>query len=161
MLYEVITLIFLGYGSFAQSNNATLKGVLKDSKGIPIDMVNIVLKEYPTLGTTSNAKGEFLLRIPAQKKLTVVFSALGYKTFQDSIYAGAEETIIKNIEMPEQNLELAEIIVKEQRRSGGNLTSIDPKVINVIPNASGALETMLKTFRITSYNVCYTKLLRG
>ncbi|HPF50979.1 MAG TPA: carboxypeptidase-like regulatory domain-containing protein [Draconibacterium sp.] len=151
-LYILLLLIFLGYGSFAQSNNATLKGVLKDSKGIPIDMVNIVLKEYPTLGTTSNAKGEFLLRIPAQKKLTVVFSALGYKTFQDSIYAGTEETIIKNIEMPEQNLELAEIIVREQRRSGGNLTSIDPKVINVIPNASGALETMLKTLPGVSSN---------
>lgn len=151
-LYLLLILLFLVFGSWAQSNNATLKGVLKDTKGVPIDMVNIVLKEYPTLGTTSNAKGEFLLRIPAQKKLTVVFSALGYKTFQDTVFAASEETVIKNIEMPEQNLELAEIIVKEQRRSGGNLTSIDPKVINVIPNASGALETMLKTLPGVSSN---------
>ncbi len=151
-LYLLLIFICLVSGTFAQSNNATLKGVLKDTKGVPIDMVNIVLKEYPTLGTTSNAKGEFLLRIPAHKQLTVVFSALGYKTFQDSILAKPEETVIKNIEMPEQNLELAEIIVREQRRSGGNLTSIDPKVINIIPNASGALETMLKTLPGVSSN---------
>lgn len=151
-LYLLLIFICLVSGTFAQSNNATLKGVLKDTKGVPIDMVNIVLKEYPTLGTTSNAKGEFLLRIPAHKQLTVVFSAMGYKTFQDSILAKPEETVIKNIEMPEQNLELAEIIVREQRRSGGNLTSIDPKVINIIPNASGALETMLKTLPGVSSN---------
>jgi len=151
-LYLLLFSFLLGSTAFAQSNNATLKGTLKDTKGIPLDMVNVVLKEYPTLGTTTNAKGEFLLRIPANKQLTVVFSSLGYKSFQDTVYADVEETVIKHIEMPEQNLELAEIIVREQRRSGGHLTSIDPKVIDVIPNASGALETMLKTFPGVSSN---------
>ncbi len=150
--YTLILLLLIATPGFAQSNNATLKGTLNDNKGVPLDMVNVVLKEYPTLGTTTNARGEFLLRIPAKKKLTVVFSALGYKTFQDSVFAQPEETIIKNIEMPEQNVELAEIIVKEQRRNGRNLTSIDPKVINAIPNASGALETMLKTLPGVSSN---------
>jgi len=151
-LFLLLILILLVSGSFAQSNNATLKGILTDTKGVPIDMVNVVLKEYPTLGTTTNAKGEFLLRIPSKKNLTVVFSALGYKTFQDSVFAQPEETIIKKIEMPEQNLELAEVIVKEQRRNGSNLTSLDPKVISIIPNASGALETMLKTLPGVSSN---------
>ena len=151
-VYTFFFLLLTAFGSFAQTNNATLKGTLKDTKGVPLDMVNIVLKEYPTLGTTTNAKGEFLLRIPARKKLTIVFSSLGYKTFQDSVFAEPEETVIKNIEMPEQNLELAEVIVKEQRRNGGNLTSLDPRIINVIPNASGALETMLKTLPGVSSN---------
>lgn len=150
--YILFLLISISLTSLAQSNSATLKGVLKDTKGVPIDMVNIVLKEYPTLGTTSNAKGEFLLRIPAQKKLTVVFSSLGYKTFQDSLFARPEETIIKHIEMPEQNLELAEIIVKEQRRNGGNLTRLDSKIVEAIPSAAGAIETMLKTLPGVSSN---------
>ena len=151
-LYTLFILFLLVQLSFGQSNNATLKGVLKDTKGVPLDMVNVVLKEYPTLGTTTNARGEFLLRIPAQKQLTVVFSSLGYKTFEDSVFAKPEETVIKNIVMPEQNLELAEIIVREQRRSGGSLTSLDPKIISAIPNASGAIETMLKTLPGVSSN---------
>jgi len=151
-LYTLFILLLVVQIGFGQSNNATLKGVLKDTKGVPLDMVNVVLKEYPTLGTTTNARGEFLLRIPARKQLTVVFSLLGYKTFQDSVYAQAEETVIKNIEMPEQNLELAEIIVREQRRSGGSLTSLDPKILSAIPNASGAIETMLKTLPGVSSN---------
>lgn len=150
--YSSFILILLVLVSLGQSNNATLKGVLKDTKGVPLDMVNVVLMEYPTLGTTTNAKGEFLLRIPARKQLTIVFSSLGYKTFKDSVFAQPEETVIKNIEMPEQNLELAEIIVREQRRSGGSLTSLDPKIVSAIPNSSGAIETMLKTLPGVSSN---------
>jgi len=137
---------------FGQSNNATLKGILKDTKGIPLDMVTVVLKEYPTLGTTTNAKGEFLLRVPAKKPITVIFSSIGYKTFSDSVYAQPDETVIKEIVMPAQNLELAEIIVNEQRRNAGNIISLDPKIIDIIPNASGSLETMLKTFPGVSSN---------
>ncbi len=151
-LYSILCLLLVAFTALGQSNNATLKGTLKDTKGVPLDMVNIVIKEYPTLGTTTTARGEFLLRIPARKHLTIVFSSLGYQTFQDSVYAKPEETVIKEIVMPEQNLELAEIVVKEQRRNGGNLTSIDPRVINIIPNASGALETMLKTLPGVSSN---------
>ncbi|WP_163323618.1 TonB-dependent receptor [Draconibacterium mangrovi] len=136
----------------AQSNNATLKGVITDQDGVPIDMVNVVLKEYPTLGTTTNADGEFLLRIPARKQLTIIFSSLGYQTFQDSVYANREETIIKQITMPEANLELAEIIVKEQRRNGGSIVSLDPKIINSISSASGGIEAGLKTLPGVSSN---------
>ncbi len=152
LLFSILFALCVTTVAIGQSNNATLKGTLKDTKGVPLDMVNVVLKEYPTLGTTTNGRGEFLLRIPARKSLTVVFSALGYQTFQDSVFAKSEETIIKEIVMPEQNLELAEIVVREQRRSGGNLTSLDPKIISAIPNASGALETMLKTLPGVSSN---------
>ena len=138
--------------AIAQSNNATLKGVINDQDGVPIDMVNVVLKEYPTLGTTTNANGEFLLRIPARKQLTIIFSSLGYQTFQDSVYANREETVIKQITMPEINLELAEIIVKEQRRNGGSIVSLDPKIINSISSASGGIEAGLKTLPGVSSN---------
>ena len=129
--FTVFILFFVANAvAFAQSNNATLRGKITDTENLPLDMVTIVLKEYPTLGTTTNAKGEFLLRIPAKKQLTILFSSIGYKTFSDDVFAQANETIIKNIVMPAQNLELAEIVVKEQRRSNGNLISLDPKILN-------------------------------
>ncbi|MCY1723111.1 TonB-dependent receptor [Prolixibacteraceae bacterium Z1-6] len=137
---------------WGQSNNATLKGVLEDSKGIPLDMVTVVLKEFPTLGTTTNAKGEFLLRIPANKQLTVIFSSIGYVTFSDSVYAKTSETIIKRITMPAQNLELAEIVVREQRRNGSSIVSLDPKIVNSMTSASGSIEASLKTLPGVSSN---------
>jgi len=144
MLYVVLC--------FSQSKNATLKGTIKNTRGIPVDMVNVVLKEYPMLGTTTNARGEFLLRVPARKHLTVIFSSIGYKTFQDSVWAQPEEIHIKNIALPAQNQKLAEIIVKEQRQNGVSFTSLDPKIISAIPNASGSMETMLKTLPGVSSN---------
>ena len=73
----------------AQSNNATLKGVITSTEGIPLDMVNVGLKDYP-IGTSSNRKGEYLLRIPAQKNVVVIYSSIGYKPMADTILAGIE-----------------------------------------------------------------------
>jgi len=148
----VLLLITLCLGVFGQSNNATLKGIIKDTEGLPLDMVNIALRNFPSVGTSSNRKGEFLLRIPANKQVVIVYSSLGYQAFQDTVFAKSEENIFKEIIMPGTDLELAEVIITEQRRNGGNITSINPKVVNVMPNASGAFETILKTLPGVSSN---------
>ncbi len=137
---------------YGQSNNATLKGVIKTPDGAPLDMVNIGLKDYP-IGTSSNRKGEFLLRIPAEKNIIVIFSSVGYKTVTDTIHASAEQNIFLDITMPVTNQQLAEVLVTQQRRNGGNAARIDPKFIDVLPNASsGAVEALIKTLPGVSTN---------
>ncbi len=149
LLYFCISLSNL---ALAQSNNATLKGIVKDNKGNPLDMVNIGLKDYP-IGTSSNREGEFLLRIPANKSLVIIFSSLGYATVIDTILAKPEESVFRNIIMPATDLQLAEVVVSEQRRSGGNITRIDPKYISVLPDAAtGAVEALIKTLPGVSTN---------
>ncbi len=129
-----------------------MKGVIKDKEGNPLDMVNIGLKDYP-IGTSSNRDGEFLLRIPANKSLVVIFSSLGYATVADTITAKSEENVLRNIVMPATNLQLAEVVVSEQRRRGGNITRIDPKYINILPDAAtGAVEALIKTLPGVSTN---------
>ncbi len=135
-----------------QSNNATLKGTIKDEAGMPLDMVNIALKDYP-IGTSSNRKGEFLLRIPARKEIIVVYSSIGYMPVYDTIVARVEESINREISMKVFNEQLAEVIVKEQRRNLGNATRIDPKFMSIIPGAStGAVEALIKTLPGVSTN---------
>ncbi|RIH63215.1 TonB-dependent receptor [Mariniphaga sediminis] len=147
-----ILLIVAGIPAFSQSNNATLRGVVRDQNGQPLDMVNIGLKDYP-LGTSSNREGKFLLRIPAEKKLLIVFSSLGYKTFTDTLRAKAEENIILEVNMPATDLKLAEVIVTEQRRNGGNVTRIDPRFMEVMPDAAtGGVEALIKTLPGVSTN---------
>lgn len=136
---------------FGQRNNATLKGVIKDSNGIRLDMVNIALKEFP-LGTSSNRKGEFILRIPAKKNIIIVYSSLGYASVLDTIFAGDEEDIFRNITLQTTDLQLGEVIVSKQRLGDG-ITRIDSKMVDVIPNAgSGAVESLLKTLPGVSSN---------
>ena len=140
------------FNLFGQSNNATLKGIVKDQDGNPLDMVNIALKDFP-IGTSSNRKGEFLLRIPARKQIIVVFSSLGYHPDFDTITAESEETIRKEITLKVTNLQLAEVMVTEQRRSGGNVTRLDPRLMNALPDAAtGAVEALIKTLPGVSTN---------
>ncbi|MBN1986563.1 MAG: carboxypeptidase-like regulatory domain-containing protein, partial [Prolixibacteraceae bacterium] len=151
----LILLFFIGalhINAMGQSNNATLKGTVKDETGTPLDMVNIALKDYP-IGTSSNRKGEFLLRIPAEKEIVVVYSSIGYMPVLDTIIAEVEENIFREISMKVLNQQLAEVIVQEQRRNGGNVTRIDPKFIDILPDAStGAVEALIKTLPGVSTN---------
>ncbi|HKJ79644.1 MAG TPA: carboxypeptidase-like regulatory domain-containing protein, partial [Prolixibacteraceae bacterium] len=150
LLLPLFLLIVHGFSS-GQSNNATLKGVITDQDGMPLDMVNIGLKDFP-IGTSSNRDGQFLLRIPAKKTTVVIFRSLGYKTVIDTIFAEPEEAVFRNISMPATDLELAEVVVSEQRRSG-NVTRIDPKFIDVLPDAAtGAVEALIKTLPGVSSN---------
>jgi len=136
----------------AQSNNATLKGIVTDQNGKPLDMVNIALKDY-ALGTSSKRDGAFLLRIPAQKSVVVIFSSLGYTLVTDTIFAKAEENITLKITMQESDLKLAEIVVSQNRREGGNITRIDPKMLDAIVGSSaGAVESLIKTLPGVSSN---------
>ncbi|SHE74034.1 TonB-dependent Receptor Plug Domain [Mariniphaga anaerophila] len=150
LIFAFLIVAFLH--GFSQSNNATLRGVVRDKSGQPLDMVNVALKDYP-LGTSSNREGKFLLRIPAEKKIVVVFSSLGYATFADTLNAKPEESISLEIELPATDLELAEIVVTEQRRIGGNVTRIDPRFMEVIPDAAtGGVEALIKTLPGVSTN---------
>ena len=138
--------------SLGQTNNATLKGIIVSDKGEPLDMVNVSLKDY-VLGTTSKRDGTFLLRIPSQKNIVVVFSSMGYKTAFDTIKATPNEQITLKITMVESNLNLAEIMVTQSRREGGNVMRIDPKMLDVVSgSATGAVETLVKTLPGVSSN---------
>jgi hypothetical protein len=115
-------------------------------------MVNVALKDY-ALGTTTGSNGTFLLRIPAQKNIVVVFSSLGYSTVMDTIFAKSEENISLKIVLPVLNKELGEVIISKRRREGGNVTRIDPKMADQIMGSStGAVESLIKTLPGVSSN---------
>jgi hypothetical protein len=151
-LFIFLLLLALNMFVAAQSNNATLKGIITDQNGKPLDMVNIALKDY-ALGTSSKRDGTFILRVPAQKNIVVVFSSLGYSTVTDSIFATDEENISLKITMQESNLKLAEVTISQNRREGGNVTRIDPKMLDQIAGSStGAVESLIKTLPGVSSN---------
>ncbi|MEE4286382.1 MAG: carboxypeptidase-like regulatory domain-containing protein, partial [Mariniphaga sp.] len=151
-LYILTFLLVTVFSGFSQSNNATLRGVVRDQNGQPLDMVNIGLKDYP-LGTSSNREGRFLLRIPAEREIVVVFSSLGYASFIDTLNAIAEENIVREIVLPATDLKLAEVVVTEQRRNSGNVTRLDPRFMEVMPDAAtGGVEALIKTLPGVSTN---------
>jgi len=137
---------------YAQSSNATIRGTVIDQNGEPIDMVNIGLKDYP-LGTSSNREGRFLLRVPAKREIILIFSALGYLTVTDTLLVNANEPALIEIVMPATDLQLSEITIIEHQRANGSVVRIDPKFLNVLPDAAtGGVEALLKTLPGVSTN---------
>ncbi len=145
-------LVIAGFSLYGQSSNATLRGIIKDQDGHPLDMVNIGLKNYP-LGTSSNREGNYLLRIPAEEEVIIVFKSLGYATVTDTVNAAPEERVFRNITLNATDLQLAEVVITEKRRNGANVTHIDPKFTEIMPEAAtGGVEALIKTLPGVSTN---------
>lgn len=136
----------------AQSNNATVFGRVTNNNGEVIDLVNVSLKGFP-IGTATNKKGEYLLRIPARRQVTLVFSIVGYETVQRELKAGEEQRLELNISLQESTEQLDEVKVTRHRRTQGNMTRIDPSFTNNLPHAtSNGVEALIKTLPGVSSN---------
>ena len=75
---------FLFLGVFSLSK-AQVKGVVKDSNGLPLSFVSIYLDKTVN-GTTSNENGVYELPVKSIGKYTIIYQTLGYKTVKKNIY---------------------------------------------------------------------------
>jgi hypothetical protein len=147
-----ILVFFVNHSLYSQSNNATLRGIIRDQDGKPVDLVNIGLQNY-SIGTSSNREGKFLLRIPAEKEIIIIFRSVGYETTADTVNAGPEDNIWREITMLTADIRLSEVTVTETQKNSGNVRRIDPKFLNILPDAAaGGVETLLKTLPGVSSN---------
>lgn len=139
-------------GLLAQRNNATLFGKVTDETGKPIEIANISIKNS-TIGTVSNRQGEYLLRIPAEKPVVIVFSIVGYQPVERNITAEEEQRYELNVVLTETNQEIGEVQVTEHRRNKTNMDRIDSKYLSSITDAgTGGVEALIKTLPGVSTN---------
>jgi len=151
LLFQLI-LILSASSLMAQSNNATLFGKITDEAGKPIEMANISIKNS-SIGTVSNRKGEFLLRIPAKKPVVIVFSIIGYQWVEKNITAGDEQRFELNVSLVKKDQQIGEVQITDQRRNKTNMDLIDPKYITSIVDAgTGGVEALIKTLPGVSTN---------
>lgn len=139
--------------AWSQKSNATLIGKVTDAKGNVLEMVNVALKNYP-IGTTTLKNGEYLLRIPSGRPVTVVFSSIGYELHEEIVEAEAEAMIQLSVKLITKDEELGEVVVGTQRQTSGNMSRIDPRAVAGLPDVGmGSVEGVLKTFAgVTSSN---------
>jgi hypothetical protein len=126
--------------------------VVTGEKGRALELANISIKNYP-IGTVTDRKGEYLLRVPAEKQVTIVFSLLGYLPQEKTIEANAEERIELNLQLQINSEEIGEVQVSRSRKGNGNISRIDPKFTNIMPDASSSgVEALIKTLPGVSSN---------
>ena len=139
----ILVFFFFCIGFAATGQNARIKGIVLNSSNQPIANVNVVC-----IGNSSqsNANGFFDLIVPANQKMTVVFTHVSLKKTTVSILLKPNEDYEMNLVMNEYQEQMGEVIIvsKNKKRIQGIIT-IEPEVIRKMPGANAGIENILKT----------------
>ncbi|MFM9051847.1 MAG: carboxypeptidase-like regulatory domain-containing protein, partial [Bacteroidota bacterium] len=126
------------------AQNATLTGSISDSLGKPLLGVSIGVFGEP-IGTSSDEKGEYILNVPAEKALKIVFSFTGFSA--DTIRLKLKEGETRKIDRRLRGAvyQFQDVTIEEKSLRDNNVKSIDPKLISVLPTPNQSVEDLLKT----------------
>lgn len=137
------TWVFFCLFFLANAQTARIKGIILDKNNNPVEGVNI---NYQDKGTTTNNNGFYVLNLPANQKVTLVFSHVTLKTATLKIELKPNEDYEHNFQMSDSEELLGEVIVTAgNRKRVEGITTIEPAVIRKIPGANAGVENILKS----------------
>ncbi|MGC8865787.1 MAG: TonB-dependent receptor [Bacteroidales bacterium] len=150
--FFLLLLSFLWITGVAQEKQyARIKGKITGPGGEPLELVNISLQGMPG-GTVTNADGEFQLTVPANKRLELVITFVGYRTEREELMLKPGEIKVINLKMSYVASELQGVMIEDQQIRGTTLTRINPKIAAVLPGVGGGIESIIKTMPGVSSN---------
>ncbi len=119
-------------------------GKVTNQSGEPIEFANVVLKGN-SKGTITDINGEYRLQLPAGKSLYVSFSVLGYQTQWEEVLLAEGQQRKLDVALVATSQELEQVTVEDVQVRKSTLTRLNPKVMSVLPDASGSIESLIKT----------------
>ena len=139
----LFTIVLLFIGNFVFAQFARVKGIILDENNNPVENVNI---SYQTKSTITNANGFYSLTVPANKKITLIFTHISLKKTTATLELKPNEDFEFNVTMNDNAEQMGEVIVtaKNRKRIQG-ITTIEPEMIRKIPGANAGVENILKT----------------
>ncbi|TDE53721.1 carboxypeptidase-like regulatory domain-containing protein [Flavobacterium sp. GT3P67] len=140
-------LIFVFFFFFASlsllAQTARIKGVILDKNNQPVENVNV---SYSSIGTQSNKNGFYDLKVPANQKVTLVFTHVSLKKITVIFSLDSNEQKEFNPVMSDQEEQMGEVIVtSNNRKLIQGVATIEPEIIRKIPGANAGIENILKT----------------
>lgn len=143
--FLVLVMVIFIIPTFAQDIHPgiTKKGLLIDTEGQPVDMVQIVVKDE--LGNIieflySNSVGEYSISFPNDGKYTVSFQRLGFKKIEFENIDFESEKIILH---PSDNTKLREVVIRDNVLVEETGDTINYVVKNIIDGTERKLEDVL------------------
>ena len=142
----IVQLLFFGIGFSSLAQSAKLRGIILDENKQAVAHVSVVCG---AVGTQSNSNGFYELKIPANQKVTVVFTHISLKSASVVLFLKPNENFEFNPVMNTRQEQMGEVVVtaKNNKRIQG-ITSITPEVLRKIPGANAGVENILKTLAI-------------
>lgn len=139
--YNLVCLFFLITTVFSFAQTARIKGVILDENNLPADGVTV---SYQNKSTTTNASGFYTLNVPANQKVTLVFTHVSLKSVTASFELKPNEDFEFNPVMNSNAEQLEDVIITSNNRRVQGIVSLDPKTIRRIPGANPGVENLLK-----------------
>ena len=137
----IFSLFLLSCSVFAQK--ARVKGILLDESNKPIADAT-VKAEAETV--QSNENGFFLISIPSGKKVTIEITHVSYKKSTVVVELKPNEDYELNVVLNQNAEQIGEVVISSAgRKRVEGITTIEPKVIRMIPGANAGVENILKT----------------
>ncbi len=144
IIFLLTTLKFFG-------QEATIFGFITDENNKPVEIANITIP-FTSIGTISDSKGYYELTVPANQDINISYTYVGYHTIDTVFNLKPDERKQVNISLTQDFNQIQEVIFSSKLNKGTNLTRIEIKDFGVLPNSSGNIETLLKTFSGVSAN---------
>ncbi len=140
---QLVIAVLFAFGNMVAQDKAILSGTVTDAlSGQSVDLATVYVKNTNNVSET-NEKGEWRLEVPANQRIVLVFSRIGYKESSvdvEPLPKGARQQI--NIAMPPSDATV-EVEVRESRIEQGGMIREKMDELKLLPSTTGNLESML------------------
>ena len=145
-LFSVFTMV--------KAQSVVVQGKVTDETGAPMDMVHIRLSRG-SIGTLSNFKGEYDLRVGKSDTLRIIFTSLGYKRVERVVNTNVKdgEKVSLNVQMLPNTAVINDVEVVARQRNNNGVEKIGTDELKRTPTVSGnAVEDLLGTMAGVTMN---------
>ena len=126
------------------AERVTVKGVVRDEHGQPVEVANILVEEQ-LVGATSNLQGEYVISFESTDSVVITYSMIGHLTRKKTL-RNPSGVITLDVTLPTNNFELQGVTIKETRRQTGTMQQISMKQARLQPDATGgSVESYIAT----------------
>ncbi|CAM3420738.1 TonB-dependent receptor plug domain-containing protein [Flavobacterium longum] len=131
------------------AQTARVKGIILDETNQPVPGVTVVCEDKTT---TTNENGFYLLNVPANKELNIVFTHSVLKKVVLPISLKTNEDYEYNFFMTDAEQLGGVTVTRGTRKRVEGIVDIAPEVIRKIPGANSGVENIIKTLPGASSN---------
>jgi hypothetical protein len=143
----LIGLLLLAVTTVSMAQTGKITGVVLDENNKPIEGANI---SYDMISVTSDANGFYVIEIPADRKITVRFKHVAFKSITANFQVKPQEILEFNPVMDSEQEQLEGVVITGIRPRARGIISVDPQVVRRIPGLNAGVENVLKILGASS-----------
>ena len=135
-------LLFITFAQVHGQDMAWIKGALADSSGKPLELVNVIVKEDQKYVTMTDGKGAYEMKVPAGRKITIVFTYLNKTLYSKAVELKKNEERQISFQIDAPITVLKDVVFTDETNRTQGITNISIHDI-MIPDVGGGIEAYL------------------